>query len=165
MGKKIYLIVLIVLTLVNLSAFGFWITRKVAPPAPESRFEQRFEEHRKRMKRDFPEEVLAKMRTNQMAFRHTADSLARRIRAARRALVDELLQPEPDQGRLDSLLTEIAHDRQVLDKKLTEHLLSQKQYLTPKQQQMFFRMMLSRIVGEHPPRRIPRTPKPPTPRR
>lgn len=161
MSKKTYLIILIVLTLVNLSAFGFWITRKVASPSPEPRLEQRMAEHRKRMGREFSKEVMSTLRSNQMAFRHIADSLSRRIRTARRAVVDELLKPEPDPARLDSLLAEIARDRSILDKKLTEHLLSQKQYLTPKQQQMLFRMMLSKIAGEHPPRRVPRNPKPP----
>jgi len=161
MGKKIYLIVLIGLTLVNLAAFGFWITRKVAPPPPERIIEERMAEHRRFMEREFSKEVISKMRASQRAFRHTADSLARRLRNARRAVVDELLKAEPDSARLDSLLAEIAHDRSVLDKKLTEHLLTQKQYLTPKQQQMMFRIMLSKIAGgEHPPRRMPRNHKP-----
>lgn len=145
MWKRIYFVFLVVLTATNLVALGFWLERKYAPPrgpeppprrmlAPDSHLNP---------------ERLAAYQALQHSFKHTADSLGREVMTLRRALMDEILAASPDTTRINQLLVRLNRAELESERRLFDHLLEIKQYMTPAQQRRLFRYMLSR-VGERP---------------
>ncbi len=147
MNKKLFLIVLAGLTLINLSAFGFWIYQKYRPrPARVRMIPHQPERPHLRMLHLTPEQA-RRFRESQRAFRWKADSISRKMRIARLTLMDELLSDQPDSSKIDSLLTQISKSQWWLEKLLVDHLLAQKEYLTPEQQVALFRMMEARLKG------------------
>lgn len=147
MNKKLFLIVLGGLTLINLSAFGFWIYQKYRPRTTYVRMmPHRPEQHHLRMLHLTPEQA-RRFREAQRAFKWKADSISRKMRIARLTLMDELLSDQPDSSKIDSLLTQISKSQWWLERLLVNHLLAQKEYLTPEQQMALFRMMEARLKG------------------
>lgn len=157
MARKLYMFALIALTFINLSAFGFWMYRKYAPDDASGSQRTQIESRGRQLHHElgFTPDQARRFRQAQRQFKIRADSVTRKLQLARLALLDELLQDQPNRQRIDSLLQEIAGRQAFLERQLVEHLLAQKSYLTPEQQNLLFGMMTARIKRP-PAMRLPR---------
>ncbi|RMD98695.1 MAG: periplasmic heavy metal sensor [Calditrichaeota bacterium] len=145
MSKKVFIILLGVLTLINVSAFGFWIYRKYAEPVPRRPMAHNMRRHNLLRSLGLTPEQTRAFHQSQRQFRLEADSLNRQLQIRRLALMDEILKKQPDLQKIDSLLQESQKLQGELERKLVEHLLRQKEFLTPEQQLALFRLMENRM--------------------
>lgn len=149
MWKKIYLIALGVLTVVNLTALGYLLNRKMAeapPPPPREERTNRF----RLMDGKLTKEQREKFREAQRAFRARTDSLHRSIRQLQSQLLEAMLDIEPDSARISDILQELGNAHEQMNLHLVRHLIYMKQFLTPEQQRKLFQLMLSRMGGPPP---------------
>lgn len=146
MKKNIVFTAAIVLTIINLVAFGTllynrWNCSK-ASSCSEGR-EQRFEQ----MKRELTlsAKQTAQLDTYRTTFHMELDSLSTLLVAARTQLAHALSEEKSDTTRVNTLLDEIGRLQLSAQKKVISHLLSVKSILNPKQQKKFFAIVLERF--------------------
>jgi len=145
MWKKTYGMVIILLTVANLVALGFWLTRKYRHPPPPP-IATPFPGPMMRQQLDLSREQAQQLRDTRQEFRQTTDRFGEQTREASIALLHELLREQPRREELDRLIDEINQAHNHLQRELVEHLLKHKQILSPEQQEKFFRMMLARLT-------------------
>ncbi len=69
-----------------------------------------------------------------------------RVHALRRELRDELIAPEPDRGRIDRLLTEIAAEQSAIDRAFTANVLESRAALGEEAERAYLRFV-ERFAG------------------
>lgn len=146
--KKKFIYLIIVITLINLTALGTilyqrWLTpnESACGPKGESRFEQvehelaltptqleRFEE----IRRDFHSRI---------------DSLNHLLKRQNRILLKIIWEPQPDDARIDSLLNRISHLQMESQHLVIWHFYQFKEVLTPEQWQKFYGIVAERFPG------------------
>jgi Spy/CpxP family protein refolding chaperone len=70
------------------------------------------------------------------------------LRHKRNKLVELLNEPSPDRVRVDSLIEEIGMAQAELEKEVMEHIIREKEILTPEQQKKFLELISRRLAPE-----------------
>jgi Spy/CpxP family protein refolding chaperone len=146
MKRNILYTAVIILTVVNLTAFGTLLYNRwnaARPPSlPEGR-DQRFEQ----MKRELAlsADQTAHIDEYRTMFHAELDSLATPLVAARAQLAQALLEGKLDTARVDSILDNIGRLQSAAQRRVISHLLSVKSILNPEQQNKFFTIVLERF--------------------
>lgn len=148
MKKKLLIWGIVLLTIVNIAALGTIAYHSLCY------YRERHHENR-HTQRDFlhRELTLSDTQAEQMkVLKESFHSNANPIRAALRTKREQLLQlltaAEPDRVRIGDVETEIDSLQAELQKIVIDHLLSQKEILTPKQQSKFFSIIRERLIME-----------------
>lgn len=76
----------------------------------------------------------------------------------RRQLHRELVAANPDRGKIDRLLRELARTQLRVEQALAENTLASREILSPQQRRLYFRFLASRL---RPGQRNPSNPRPP----
>jgi len=146
MRRNIVYAAAIILTVVNLAAFGTllynrWNSAESAH-TPDQR-DQRFEQ----MKRELA--LSAKQAEQLNAYRTTfhaeLDSLSTQLVAARTLLAHALSEQEMDTTRTNSIFADIGRLQSTAQRRVISHLLSVKSMLNPEQQTKFFAIVQERF--------------------
>lgn len=146
MKKNIVFTAAIVLTVINLVAFGTLLYNRwgcsQTPSCSEER-DQRFEQ----MKQEL---ALSAEQTSQLdlyrtTFHAEIDSLSTLLVIARTRLAHALSEEKLDTTRVNTILDEIGRLQSSAQKKVISHLLFVKSILNPKQQKKFFAIVLERF--------------------
>lgn len=146
MKKNIVFTAAIVLTVINLVAFGTLLYNRwscsQAPSCSEG-CDQRL----KQMKRELAlsAEQTAKLDVYRTTFHAELDSLSTLLVAVRTQLAHALSEKRLDTARVNNLLDEIGCLQSSAQKKVISHLLSVKSILNPEQQKKFFAIVLERF--------------------
>jgi Spy/CpxP family protein refolding chaperone len=146
MKKNIVYTAAIILTVINLAAFGTLLYSRWSsthtPSLPDRR-DQRFEQ----MKRELAlsAEQAAQLDVYRTTFHSELDSLSTQLVAARTQLAHALLEDKLDTARVNSILDNISRLQSSAQRKVISHLLSVKSILNPEQQKKFFAIVLQRF--------------------
>ncbi len=146
--KKRFMYLIIIITLVNLTAMGtifyhHWgsLDRKSQTAMPESRFEQ--------VKRELaltPAQV-SQFKEIRLEFHSRMDSSDQMLEVMRRQLFQEIWQPQPDDARIDSMLQQISQLQMESQHLVIWHFYQFKEVLTTGQWQKFYGFVTERFPG------------------
>ena len=146
MKKNIVFTAAIVLTVINLVAFGTLLYNRwscsQAPSCSEVR-DQRFEQMKQELA--LSTEQTAQLDVYRTTFHAELDSLSTQLVVARTQLAHALSEKKLDTSRVNNILDEIGRLQSSAQKKVISHLLSVKSILNPEQQEKFFAIVLERF--------------------
>jgi len=146
MKRNIVYAAAIILTVVNLAAFGTLLYNRWGHAQPSQLSDlrdQRFEQ----MKRELAlsAEQAAQLNVYRTAFHAELDSLSSQLIAVRTQLAHALSAQEMDTTRINSNFNEISRLQSSAQRRVISHLLSVKRMLNPQQQKQFFAIVLERF--------------------
>ena len=146
MKKNIVYTAAIILTVINLAAFGTLMYSRWSnsqPPSLPDLRDHRFEQ----MKRELAltADQTAQLNVYRTEFHAELDSLASQLVAARTQLAQALLENKLDTIRVSSNLDNISQLQLSAQRRVISHLLSVKSILNPEQQKKFFAIVLERF--------------------
>ena len=139
MKKRFVLIILIFLFIVNLSAiFTFSYNRWLKPKInlAEEDPQEMWDSIQDQMVLDPPQ--LEKMKSLRFSFEKEILSLRMEIWQKRKALLEEIRNPEPDLARIDKAVDELSRLQSEIQKKTIRNILKDKEILSPRQQRRYF---------------------------
>ena len=146
MKKNIIYAAAILLTVVNLAAFGTllynrWSTAHT-PTVVDSR-DHRFEQMRREL--TLSEEQTAQLDVYRTTFHAELDSVSMQLVAERTEMAHALLEERVDSARVNGILDNISRLQSTAQKRVISHLLSVKSMLRPEQKKKFFAIVLQRF--------------------
>ena len=146
MKRNIVYAAAIILTVVNLAAFGTLLHNRwsgAQPPHLADRRDQRFEQ----MKRELAlsGEQAEQLDVYRTTFHAELDSLSTQLVAVRTQLAHALSEERLDTTRTNSILDDISRLQSTAQRRVISHLLSVKSMLNPEQQKKFFAIVLERF--------------------
>lgn len=146
MGKKWLLTVIVLLTVVNLSALGtftykLWCNRK--PRGGDAHF--RYLKKRVRL----TDEQVSKMKDFREKIRPKIESLSREIEEKRTELLKELMAESPDTARIEGMLNEMNLSQSAIEREVVNSILSQKGMLSPQQRKKLFLLYQNKRRPNH----------------
>lgn len=147
MAGRIIYSAAIMLTVVNIAAFGTLLyTRWSDTEQPPAKTEQRFEH----MKRELAlsQEQTAQLQVYRTTFHAELDSLSLQLVNKKKELTQALWQEQLDTARINIIVNDIGHVQNNAQKKVVAHLLTVKSMLNPDQQQKFYTIVLERFATE-----------------
>ncbi|TSA22099.1 periplasmic heavy metal sensor [bacterium] len=136
----------IILTIVNLAAFGALLYNR-SGHAQSSQLSDLRDQRYEQMKREL---ALSGKQTEQLdvyrtAFHAELDSLSSQLVAARTLLAHALSEQEMDTTLTNSIFADISRLQSTAQRRVISHLLSVKSMLNPEQQTKFFAIVLERF--------------------
>jgi Spy/CpxP family protein refolding chaperone len=146
--KKVFIYLIIVVTLINLTALGTMLYQRrlhsssPCTPMRESRFEQ--------IKRELALSNTQVERFEQIRheFHVRVDSINRTLEGINQQLMQEIWQPQPDNARIDTLLNKISRLQMISQQRVIRHFYQFKDVLTPEQWQKFYGIVAERFPGK-----------------
>ncbi|MDD5772947.1 MAG: periplasmic heavy metal sensor [bacterium] len=146
MNKKWFMIILVILTIINLSILGTFIFKRVYHK--RGFFPLGREEHFIHMKKQFhlTDEQVSRMKSSREKYESKIEALSQELKEKRHTLVKELMKESPDSTRVEDMLSLIDSSQSVLQREVVEHLLADKEILTPEQQEKFFTVILGHFL-------------------
>lgn len=82
------------------------------------------------------------------AFDEKTDKKRKTLSYKRNELVELLNQPSPDRQKIDSLINQIGIAQAELEKEVIDHILQEKEILTPEQQKKFLDLIKRCLLSE-----------------
>jgi Spy/CpxP family protein refolding chaperone len=150
MIKPWIIIVIILLSLINLSALGTLIYYRCCPPTASSCIMDKTMDHGCYMKEhlNMSEEQAANLSKVEKSSRSITDALAVTMKEKRIKLVEELMKDKPDSSRIEDILRSVDSLQENMQREVVKRLLHEKNVLTPQQQEKFFSLVLGQFCME-----------------
>jgi Spy/CpxP family protein refolding chaperone len=151
MDKKTIYYAALLLTLINLGAFGTVLYHRITGWNTSMLTEngnQRFEEVRHAL--DLSPQQISKFEVSRAIFYARADSLSKMLVRERTELVNELWQTPVDTSRINDLVDSIGEVQAAAQRAIIAHLLDIKKVLTPEQQAKLHAIILKRFASNRP---------------
>ncbi|MDZ7722187.1 MAG: periplasmic heavy metal sensor [candidate division KSB1 bacterium] len=143
MNKKI-LILIIIVTLINLSALGTMIYQQWINPSPCAGVREfRFEQVKREL--DLTATQIESFEEIRRAFHSKMDSLNQVLEGLNNQLLQEIWQPHPQDGRIDTLLNQISQLQMESQYLVIWHFYQFKKVLTPDQWDKFYSIVSERF--------------------
>lgn len=151
MSKKWFLIILILLTVINLTTIGTFMCRRYC--YKKGFFPMGKDGHFRHMKRELclTDEQVSRMKNSREKFDPKIEALSQPLKERRHALVEELMKESPDSVRVEYMLREIDSSQSLLQREVVNHLLVDKEIFTPEQREKFFNVILERFSAGNKP--------------
>jgi len=150
MSKKLFLSILVILTVVNLSAtvtilYERW-SRK-PPMHPTGEFDPRFGE-RMRDRLDLTSEQIGRIRESMQEHWQKIGPIMNEYDSLRRVLFEEVSQDSPSVERIDQLIAGMGELQITMQRKSIYHIIQEREFLTPEQRKHLEKMFINRMEGE-----------------
>jgi len=146
--KKKFIYLIVVITLINLTALGTilyqrWLNPNASPcePIRESRFEHVKQELALTSSQI---ERFEEVRHN---FHSRIDSLNRTLEKINHQLLQEIWEPQPRDAHIDSLMHEVSRIQLESQRLVISHFYQFKEVLTPEQWKKFYGIVAERFPG------------------
>lgn len=139
MKNRVFFIILILLFIVNLTAvvtfsYNRWLKPKIN--SAEEDPQEMWDSIQDQIVLD--QSQLEKMKSLRFSFEKEILSLRMEIWQKRKALLEELRNPEPDLARIDKAVDELSRLQSEIQKKTIRNILKDKEILSPRQQRRYF---------------------------
>lgn len=146
--KKGFLIALILLTVVNLSALATLVYHRLECCKPASPCAENTQSCAGRMQKtlELTEAQQREFLRRQSVYSQQTDHLALQMHDCRMCLSRCLLHTSTDTVQLQALLCRMDSLQSLLHRRVVHHLLEQKSYLSAQQQEKFFSMILKQCT-------------------
>jgi Spy/CpxP family protein refolding chaperone len=150
MSKKVFISILIILTIVNLSAtvtilYERWSHK--SPMHPMEDFDSRFGD-RIRDRLDLTPEQIDRIRESMREHWQKIGPIMNEYDSLRGVLFDEVSQDSPSVERIDQLLSEMGGLQTNMQRESIYHIIQEREFLTPEQRERLEQMFINRIEGE-----------------
>lgn len=145
MKKNLVILFLILLTIINVAALATIAYHRLHSKRlfrPMGRPDRGMSFIKQEL--DLNEEQVKEFEAQAKRFKIETEPIRDSLRAKRRDLMDEVAAEQPSMDKLDKLTEEIGALQAALQKKTIMHLLKEKSFLTPEQQQKFFSLLKER---------------------
>lgn len=150
MNKKWFIILLIALTVINLSALGTLIYNRCCPAAETACVNDESGDHgcymKERLKMN--EEQAAKLNSIERNTKPVTDEIALGMRENRVELVKELMAAETDGAKIESIMLRIDSLQGAMQRNVVQRLLSEKDILDENQRDKYYSLVLSQFCTE-----------------
>jgi len=150
MKLKIWIVILSFLTVINLTAVAAILVHHVdfRPQGDELREPEDRSRFMERGRHRLPREERKRFMELFHEFRDDTEDLRERTTMLENEIVDLMRQDPVAREALDSLLVEVSALRLEISRKATDRMLEAKEFLTPEQQEMFYRAILRGRPGD-----------------
>lgn len=139
MKKRLFIITMVLLFVINITAFTTLSYNRWLKPRPFSLESDQSETWQTLQKHvSLNAQQSQTMQNLRLAFEKEVDSLRQQLWEKRNALLEEARKPSPNLNRIDSLIEEISSLQTDIQKKSVRNLLKDKRLLTPQQQEKYF---------------------------
>ncbi|MBI4650065.1 Spy/CpxP family protein refolding chaperone [Candidatus Desantisbacteria bacterium] len=144
MNKKWFLIVVIILTIINISVLGTYTLRRRYHGRENYGLGK--DEHFRHLKRKLglTNEQVVKVKNYRNKFNPKIEVLSKTIKERRLNLVKELMKEYPDSTNIGYILNQLDSSHSALQHEVVNHLLAEKGIFTHEQQEKFFSIVLKR---------------------
>ncbi|MCK4385852.1 MAG: periplasmic heavy metal sensor [candidate division Zixibacteria bacterium] len=147
MKKNLVILLLILLTIVNVAALATIAYHRLEskrrfrpmgrPDTPMNFIKQEL---------DLNEKQVKEFESQDKRFREETKPILDSLKTKRKDLMNEIAAEQPSMDKLDKLTEEIGALQVALQKKTIMHLLKERSFLTPEQQQKFFSIFKERAT-------------------
>ncbi|MCI0512429.1 periplasmic heavy metal sensor [candidate division KSB1 bacterium] len=149
MKRKLWLLGLILLTIINLAALGTWIYHRYHRQTRPD-----YHAHRATptvlfcRELNLSAEQMEKVQQLRRTFHQSVGPASQTLLNKRLALIDQLILDHPDTSQINQLIQEIADSQIKLQHQVARYITQEKQILKPEQQQRFFEILKARLLRE-----------------
>ncbi len=149
MKKKWFIITLVFLTVVNLSALGTFVYQRWCCTKPTCAMDST-EDHGCYMRKhlDITEDQINRLNAVENSSRPLIEALTIQMKARRIELVNTLMEKNSDHAKIDAALRQIDSLQATMQRQIVKRLLDEKGILTQQQQEKFFSLVLGRFCME-----------------
>ena len=149
MKKKWFIITLVFLTVVNLSALGTFVYQRWCCTEPTCAMDST-EDHGCYMKKhlDITEDQINCLNAVENSSRPLIEALTIQMKERRIELVKTLMDKNSDNAKIEAALRQIDSLQATMQRQIVKRLLDEKGILTPQQQEKFFSLVLGRFCME-----------------
>ncbi len=148
MKKKLLILGIVLLTVVNISALAMIGYNRLCPLRGGHRENGHVGQDFLHRELALSEAQAAQMNVLKETFQSNIEPIRVALRTRREQLVQLLMAPEPDRLKIDAVRSEIDSLQAELQKQVINQLLAEKKILTEEQQQKFFSIIRERLVEE-----------------
>lgn len=150
MTKKWFIILLILITVVNLSALGTFIYNRCCPSPETNCMMNEIGDHCCYMQQhlNMTDEQTSKIGAVEKSSRPITETLAIQMKDRRIELVKELMETKTDSIKIELILQEIDSLQATMQRQIVHRLISEKGILTPQQQEKFYSLVLGQFCTE-----------------
>lgn len=148
MKTRVLIIVLVLLTVVNITGFGVMLINRARTPYPL--LDRRPVRRHIIRELDLTREQRRALRAFRTQFMERTRPLRDSLHDTHRNLVDEMRAPGPDLERIDSLVTRISELQGEIQRTAVRSMLEEKDKLAPEQREKLFRLY-SEFIERHRP--------------
>ena len=149
MKKKLFVLGLVLITVINLSALGSFMYNRWGH---ENKIETYHDtvSHGCYMQRylNISDEQVLNLDSSEIIYRHKIESLSRQIKEKRNILVTELLKDKSDTTRIEYILHEIDSLQALIQRDAVKRLINEKSILSPEQRSGYFSLVLGKLCYE-----------------
>lgn len=150
MSKKVFISILVILTVVNLSAtvtilYERWSSRR--PVHPMEAIDHHIGE-RMRDRLDLSHEQIGRIRESMQIHWQGIAPIMNEYDSLRRVLFEEVSQDSPDSARIDHLINEMGELQINMQRASIYHIIQEREFLTPEQRERLEKMFINHIEGE-----------------
>lgn len=140
MKKRLFIIAMVLLFVINIAAFTTMSYNRWLKPWPRSgeQWDQSESWQDLQTHVALNAQQSQKMRNQRFSFEQDVQSLRQSMWKKRNALMQEARNPSPDLNRIDTLIEEIGALQMDIQKKSFRNILKDKTLLTPGQQEKYF---------------------------
>jgi Spy/CpxP family protein refolding chaperone len=150
MKKKLLIVSLVLLFVINITALATLSYNRWFKPAPLSDSPGDQPESLQKLKTEIsltPHQSQT-LQGFRLSLERELESIRQQISEKRNALLEEARNPSPDMNRIDSLVEEIGALQTQIQKKSVRNLLKDKRILTPRQQERYFSLFEQHMQGQ-----------------
>jgi Spy/CpxP family protein refolding chaperone len=148
MKNKFFIIVLVFLFIINITALATFSYNRWLRPGPTAGQQEPSETLQALPPQMSLTPEQSKMMKNQrIFFEEDIESIRLRMGEKRNAILEEIRNPSPNLKHLDRLIEELGGLQADIQKKSVRHLLKDKELLTPWQQERYFSLFEEHVEG------------------
>ncbi len=150
MKKKWFIVSIILVTIINLSAFGTYIYNRWSHSKNIYCSSTDTVSHGCYMKRCFgiSDGQASSLDVLEKTYKPKIETLSGIMKDKRIELVKELMKEIPDHKRIQQILQEVDSLQAQMQREVVERLIQEKRILTPEQQEKFFSIVLIKFYNE-----------------
>ena len=150
MKKKWFVVSIILITIINLSAFGTYIYNRWRHSKIIYCSSTDTASHGCYMKRclGISDEQASNLDVLEKTYKPKVEALSSMMKEKRIELVKELMKEKPDSMRIRQILREVDSLQAQMQREVVERLIEEKRILTPEQQEKFFSLVLGKFYNE-----------------
>ena len=145
MWKRIGPLLIVLSVAMNVAFIGVWATHAIGSHWPV----ERADDHGKvwcplHRRLNVTDEQWRKIEPRMVEFRQASKALCKEINRNRGEMIDLVAFPQPDRQAIAAKQEEIRAGQRRMQQLVIDHLLAEKEVLTPEQQKVFFDMLRQR---------------------
>ena len=150
MSKRVFLFLVIILTVINLAATATILYERWSkePPRPPREWSGDKPRHPLRQKLDLTEEQIEQIEESRSQYWENVGPSIREYRGMHRSLMDELMSESPDTGMIDSIIVEMGNMNIQIKRQTIQHLLQDRDIFNEEQRHLMMRTFMQHMDSE-----------------